>query len=319
MATYLGIDAGGTGTRALAWEYPARTWKEADHGVPASLSSVAEDRVLEPLTQVARQVLGTEGPADVAFVGAAGCVTEADRAWIAAGLKRAEVARRVIVHHDAYTAWMGATAPSLDGVLVVAGTGSSVFTRDAADHEILVGGYGYRFGDEGGGADLGREALRAASAEEDGYGPSSSLRMRILNRLRVRSMRQVMVMARTREARWLAGFAPLLLEAADAGDSVALAILRHRLDLLARQITAAAVASGKTPGEPVTLYGAGGLMSSRRYCDQLRQGLSAIWGSGSSLRTAERTALHGALLAALAADGLSLNDVLAHWPQAAGS
>ena len=59
-------------------------------------------------------------------------------------------------------------------MICIAGTGSIAYGRNAARKFARVGGWGYIFGDEGGGFDLTRQALRAILRHEEGWGPQNS-------------------------------------------------------------------------------------------------------------------------------------------------
>ena len=72
----------------------------------------------------------------------------------------------LLVTHDALIALAGATAGH-PGMIAIAGTGSIAFGRNAAGKTARAGGWGYVFGDEGGGFDLVRQALRAALRMEE--------------------------------------------------------------------------------------------------------------------------------------------------------
>ena len=315
MRRYLAIDAGGSGVRSLVWDYPDGRWQPSFTDTPASLSSVSASAVYRALAREALTVLGGGRPADVAAVGVAGCVSATDRAQVAEHLQQAGVAHRVVTHHDAYMAWMGATAPRLRGILVIAGTGSSIFLKDSTGQEILVGGYGWRLGDDGSGSDLGRALLRAAAAEEDGYGLPSTLRARVLAALEIDSMRQAMVMVRGRSADWLAGLAPVLLEAVADGDALAIHIVNHRLDRLVRQIGAAMRRVAVSAPQSVDLFGTGGLFSSPVYRDAIDRALERGLEPGTHLRPPAHCSLEGAMLTALALDGVDLSTALKRWPE----
>src|SRR5258706_14240948 len=86
---------------------------------------------------------------------------------------------RLIVTHDGLIALSGATAGE-PGIVAIAGTGSFAFGRNAAGRAARAGGWGYIFGDEGGGFDITRQALRAALRSEEGWGPATSLRDTVL-------------------------------------------------------------------------------------------------------------------------------------------
>jgi N-acetylglucosamine kinase-like BadF-type ATPase len=84
-------------------------------------------------------------------------------------------AKHYLVTHDAFVALVGATAGE-PGVISIAGTGSIAFGRNSEGKTARAGGWGYVFGDEGGGFDIVRQALRAALREEEGWGPKTLLR-----------------------------------------------------------------------------------------------------------------------------------------------
>ncbi len=86
---------------------------------------------------------------------------------------------QIIVTHDALIALAGATAGT-PGIIVIAGTGSIAFGRNAAGLTARAGGWGYVFGDEGSGFDIVRQALRAALRLEEGWGRATSLRAVLL-------------------------------------------------------------------------------------------------------------------------------------------
>jgi N-acetylglucosamine kinase-like BadF-type ATPase len=79
------------------------------------------------------------------------------------------------VTNDAEIALAGATAGE-PGIIVIAGTGSIAFGRNSEGRMARAGGWGYVFGDEGGGFDIARRALRAALQYEEGWGSETSLR-----------------------------------------------------------------------------------------------------------------------------------------------
>jgi N-acetylglucosamine kinase-like BadF-type ATPase len=308
---FLGFDGGGSRIRTLALDLDQGSRTAREHDIPADFSSVPSAAVLDALEQAARSALeGQGGVADCAFAGIAGCVTQDQRDAVVSRLLSTGVARSVVVHHDAYTTWFGATG-GRPGVIVIAGTGSSVFTVDARGRELLVGGFGAVFGDEGSGSDLGREALRAAAAAEDGYGPGERLRMAVLETLGIGSMREAMEVEHTSEAGWLARLAPRLLDLAGDGDPVALSILRTRLGYLADQIAVAVDACD--PASPTPVFGAGSLFMNERYLETLATAVKERRPRARLERSA-RAPVEGAVLAAVASatgvDGAGLDRAL---------
>jgi N-acetylglucosamine kinase-like BadF-type ATPase len=294
---FLGIDGGGSRIRTLALDLDQGSRSAGERDIPADFSSVPTAAVLDALDQAARSALTRQGRmADYAFAGIAGCITQEQRDSVASRLLSTGVARSVAVHHDAYTTWFGATG-GRPGVIVIAGTGSSVFTVDGSGRELLVGGFGAVFGDEGSGSDLGRETFRAAAAAEDGYGPGADLRIAVLKTLGIGSMREAMDVQHTSEAGWLARLVPPFLDLVGDGDPVARAILGTRLGYLADQIAVAVDACDASPATPV--FGAGSLFMNARYLEALAAAVKER-RPRASLQRSDRTPVEGAVLAAVA-------------------
>jgi N-acetylglucosamine kinase-like BadF-type ATPase len=73
---------------------------------------------------------------------------------------------RFILMHDAPIAHAGALA-GRPGVVVIAGTGSVVYTRDRGGAGLTLGGWGFLFGDEGSAFRIASDALAAMMRAED--------------------------------------------------------------------------------------------------------------------------------------------------------
>jgi N-acetylglucosamine kinase-like BadF-type ATPase len=160
----LGVDAGGTGTRAAlvidgvtAERYSAGPFNFLlhDDGVPrmAALARAAHPAAMG----IGVPGLAREPGAAAAFAAA---VSEA------CGV-------RTRVAPDATTAWLGAFLGH-PGIAVIAGTGS-VAVGGSSGALRRVGGHGHLVGDEGSGYWIGRMGLRAALAATEGTGPPTRL------------------------------------------------------------------------------------------------------------------------------------------------
>ena len=135
-------------------------------------------------------------------------------------------AGHLVVTHDADIALSGATAGE-PGIIVIAGTGSIAFGRNGAGRTGRAGGWGYVFGDQGGGFDIVREALQAALRLEEGWGRATSLRAVLLDATGARDANDLLHRFYTPEfprAR-IAALAKLVDEAALERDAVAREIL----------------------------------------------------------------------------------------------
>jgi N-acetylglucosamine kinase-like BadF-type ATPase len=147
---------------------------------------------------------------------------------------------RTLVTHDALIALSGATCGE-PGLIVIAGTGSIAFGRNASGKTARAGGWGYVFGDEGGGFYIVRQAVRAALRFEEGWGDATSLRRMFLDAAAASDINQLVHRFYTPEfpRPRLAAFAKLVDDAAENGDAIAREILNEAARDLA--IIAAAV------------------------------------------------------------------------------
>ncbi len=143
-------------------------------------------------------------------------------------------------------------------VVVVAGTGSIVSSFREGPGDALpealarVGGWGWILGDEGGGFDVGRTALRALLAEEDSETTGvavtpGALREKVLKNFGVAEVMELLAAVYApdstsslpREKR-LSSLCPLVFEAAfEDGDPLAVKVLGDCAHKLAKQISAA--------------------------------------------------------------------------------
>lgn len=89
---------------------------------------------------------------------------------------QAYVSRRaqVQVETDAVNALYAGTYGK-PGIVQISGTGSITYGKNNQGREGRVGGWGYLFGDEGSGYDIGRQAVTAALKALDGRGPETTL------------------------------------------------------------------------------------------------------------------------------------------------
>ncbi len=106
-----------------------------------------------------------------------------------------------------------------DGGLVIIGTGSAGVARIGGKN-TFVGGRGFHLGDDGSASRLGLESARAAMRAADGLGPESELTRQIRARFQNDALAMLHWAAKATPGDYGA-LAPLVLEAAHAGDLVA--------------------------------------------------------------------------------------------------
>jgi N-acetylglucosamine kinase-like BadF-type ATPase len=171
VTLFLGVDGGQSSTTAVVGDESGRV-VGVGRGGPCNHVGKAEgrERFLRAMSGCLREA-GFEGAEfEAACLGFSGGGADKD-----AYVRELIRAKRYVVTHDAFVALVGATAGE-PGVIAIAGTGSMAFGRNRERKTARAGGWGYVFGDEGGGFDLVRQALRAALRHEEGWGPKTALR-----------------------------------------------------------------------------------------------------------------------------------------------
>ena len=177
-ALVLGLDVGGTSTRALlaSSDGTRRGAGRAGGGNPAVLGA---ERAAEAVAAAAREALADCDPTAVEYVvagiaGAGILGPTTDLPIFAQVWERLGVGCPVEYTADALVAFFAGTDEP-DGSLLLSGTGAIAI---AISERRLVGradGYGWLLGDRGSGFWLGRQAVLAALADLEGTGPATAL------------------------------------------------------------------------------------------------------------------------------------------------
>lgn len=233
---YLGVDGGQSSTTALIGDATGRVVGYGRSG-PSNHVEAAEGRAkltgaIEGCLNGACAQAGLDRES-VRF--AAACLGFSGGAEDKEAMLREMVpADRLVVTHDAAIALSGAFAGEA-GIIVIAGTGSMAFGRNAANRTARAGGWGYVFGDEGGGFDLTRQALRAALRFEEGWGRPTSLHAMLLAETGGKTANELLHRFYTTEfpRPAMARYSKLVDQAAEAGDLVAQKLLTNAAQELA--------------------------------------------------------------------------------------
>ncbi len=241
MRVLIGVDAGAShSTAAVANEHG--TVLVRSDGAPGAMrpgeAAAVAGRILDTcrdaLRKAEREVRG-----DVLMVGAAGVGREEERLALQAELEEAGLAPRVAVTVDGAIALQAAFGDSA-GIALLAGTGSVAWARLPGGGTTRVGGLGASMGDQGSGYDLARQALRAAGLAIEGRGRRTALAARILAKLRLAGLSELVRWASTADVPAVAALAPEVLAAAEEGDAVAGALVDAGADDLAHHVRALA-------------------------------------------------------------------------------
>jgi N-acetylglucosamine kinase-like BadF-type ATPase len=163
---------------------------------------------------------------DAICLGIAGVDRPRDADAVRGIMRRIGFKSRVLVVNDALIALV-AGAGDDRGMVVIAGTGSIAYGRDAAGRAARSGGWGYLLGDEGGGYWIGRAALSAVVRQFDGRGPATLLTDLVLREMRLHNPTELIhaIYDKGLQRGTIAGIATVVRHAAEAGDPVGRDIL----------------------------------------------------------------------------------------------
>jgi N-acetylglucosamine kinase-like BadF-type ATPase len=255
----LGLDAGGTKTVCLLADAGGRVIAEA-RGPGANLQAAGELAVEKVLHDAMESAIGERDVTPSAIcLGIAGVDRADDLAAVRAIMRRIGYKARVVVVNDALVA-LEAGAPGAPGVVIVSGTGSIAYGRNAAGESARAGGWGYVLGDEGSGYWIGRAALRAVLREADQRGSATALTPLLLAHFGVDEAQGLIheVYQSDLKPTSIGALARCVHEAFLQGDAVAIGILRTAADELEGAGVSVARRLGLL-GEPFTCVLAGGI------------------------------------------------------------
>jgi glucosamine kinase len=235
MAFYLGIDAGGTHTRARLTSADGEVLGSGEAG-PAN-TRIGLRNALRAVRGAYAQAIIEAGldRNDIRQIYGGLGIAGLNRRGVLSGLQsHAFPFRSIAFASDASIANLGAHAGE-DGAICIVGTGSIGFARVGGE-AFSVGGYGFPISDEGSGADLGLRAVRRSLWARDGRIPHTEMTREVLDRFGGSAGEIVYWMDRATATDY-AAFAPLVMDCAAQGDAVAEPIVQEgalRIDRLIR-------------------------------------------------------------------------------------
>ncbi len=224
MSLVLGIDGGGTRTRASIM----RDDKVLAHGENGSIKRlrVGAEVAEENLRVLLKEVYAKAGVKSVqaACCGVASVSMPGITEWITAvfndfGVERSDIVGDQVIALDA--AFQGGP-----GILQIAGTGSNTIGRAPDGSQESAGGWSSRLGDEGSGYWIGLHCVRRALRAYDREEPTSILEEvgRIWN---TPDLDELINVGDGTPGPDYAALAPVINDLAEAGDKVALGVLQQ--------------------------------------------------------------------------------------------
>ena len=156
----LGIDCGGTGTRAVLLQDGRSIARYSEGPMNALLHADGTERLAQLIIQTGATRVG---------IGLAG-LRGAEAALVVQCELEDRTGTHVVVGDDTQAALLGAFGGE-PGIVVLSGTGNNALGRDAQGTMARAGGYGFLLGDEGSGYWIAARAIRMALRSHDRTGP----------------------------------------------------------------------------------------------------------------------------------------------------
>lgn len=236
MSYTCGWDGGGTKTEMLCLDGSGRTLAQGFAG-PMNLNGASRAGVAatvrEAVEWMARHAPGGLDACEGLVIGAAGISNAAAAALLTEAARQAGYGGPLALRGDQEIALAGAIEGP--GAVVIAGTGSIGYGRDADGRIIRVGGWGHVIDDGGSGYAIGRDILAAVVRAADGREGPTCLTEQVFARLGIAAVPGLITWLYRPETtkRDVAALAPLLLEALEQADPTAQGIAERAAGALA--------------------------------------------------------------------------------------
>ena len=241
MKYYLGIDGGNSKTVAVIADEGGVEIARARTG--NGNHQAGRERAERNLMSVVNEVLSHAGlgrdDISSAVYGLAGADREFDYNILRPMVRGLGVIKHDVVCDTHIALRAGTYLPY--GIVLICGAGTNALGVDPDGRALQCGGFGYIYGDFGGGGDLARELFRRVVRAWQGRGPQTLLTQKLLDKLGYPDVEAMYNDYLDNDSHPPASLAPLLFEVADE-DEVARSILAYQGKELG--LAAAACAKG---------------------------------------------------------------------------
>lgn len=190
MAVYLGVDGGGTQTRAILVDAEGTILQQATTG-SSNINQVGEPALAERLGKLCASMRCADETVYACF-GLAGSSSPTNQTSLNRILSKIEGLHPERIHlcSDADIALQGAFQGS-KGMILIAGTGS-ICLADNSDGKITrIGGWGTAAGDPGSGHWIGNQAISIALKQADGRLSETQLKSEIFTQLEITRLSEI--------------------------------------------------------------------------------------------------------------------------------
>ncbi|MFL6515728.1 MAG: N-acetylmuramic acid 6-phosphate etherase [Chthoniobacterales bacterium] len=229
----LGVEGGGTKTAWALVERDGNELRILEQGKlpPSNFRLATLERLRGIFQQLPQQF-------DRAGIFLAGCVTEEDRHNLSRICSEVWPSAKILTGSDRESG-MAAALGNGEGIVVNAGSGSSVTGR-RGDRIEKAGGWGHILGDAGGAYALSIQALRLILREYDLHRDELEFSAKVLRALSLNNLDELVRWAQVADKMEIATLAPVVFEAAMAGDGRVCEILEEGARVLCEYTEAVA-------------------------------------------------------------------------------
>lgn len=296
-----GVDGGGSKTRVILADSEGNQLADVI-GAGSAMAPGRAEQSAEVIGALVQRALNEAGVIDrlpkVLVAGVAGVGRPAEAHALEIALDDLEIADEVVVEGDGEIALSDAFGDGA-GIILISGTGSIAFGRGPSRTLARCGGWGPSIGDEGSGAWIGRKALAVVAAAADGREPPTDLTGAVLTAAQINDVAELIPWAIAATPRELAALAPVVFNAASAGDIRANALVGLAVEELVLHVRALAVKLFGDDRAAAPIAFSGGLLHRGSFLrKRLEQRLkSAV--PGAQVRPAEIVPARGAVKEAL--------------------
>lgn len=233
MNYIIGVDSGGTSTKAIAYDERGNPLFKASGGFGNLLNNkeLALDHLKSTVDTILKE-LGTDNCQAIIF-GIAGVDAGGFRGDVEEAFKF--YPGEIVVLNDAWLAHY-ALLEGQDGCLVISGTGSIVLGK-AGEQQGRVGGWGNLLGDEGSGYDIAKHLILAVLDAYDSGRPLTSLEAALYDHLNIETPFALTHFVYNASKDQIAQLTLLIADTAKKGDEQAKRILENAGQALGRQAT----------------------------------------------------------------------------------
>lgn len=236
MKYLIGMDGGGTKTKCILTDFDLNSVYETIGG-PSNFLMLGNEKVsetvLDLIIECAEHQKINLADVEAIVIGTTGGGRRSDAESLENAIKESATSKKIVLNNfrvesDARIALEGAFSGK-PGSILIAGTGSIMFGKDANGEIHRVGGFGRFLGDEGSGYRIGQRGLNAVAKDFDGRGNKTLMTQLVLEKFSITSPEDLITEI-YRNNFDIASAAPIVIEAAEKNDKEAVKIIESESD-----------------------------------------------------------------------------------------